>query len=55
MISSKGNNVLTKIRVNVDKLFYRISKNEFAVIDSSGKIKIYFKPTGGIDLELLDY
>lgn len=55
LISSKGNNVLTKIRVNGDKLFYRISKNEFAVIDSSGKIKIYFKPTGGIDLELLDY
>ena len=24
-ISSKGNNVLTKIRVNVDKLFYRNS------------------------------
>lgn len=49
LISSKRNNVLTKIRVNGDKLFYRISKNKFAVIDSSGKIKIYFKLTGGID------
>lgn len=49
LVQSNGNGVLSKIRTNGDKIFNRISTNEFAIIDSSGNIRTYFKPNGGID------
>lgn len=49
LTDSNSANVLTKTRPNGDTIFYKQATNEFAVTDSSGSIRTYFKPTDGID------
>jgi pyocin large subunit-like protein len=50
LVNSEGSdNVLIKIRPNGDVLYYNRATNEFAITDSDGVIRTYFKPVDGID------
>ncbi len=47
--SDEGGDIMIKNRVNGDTIYYNKVTNEFAVKDSEGFIKTYFKPESGID------
>ncbi len=47
--NSTSNDMLTKVRPNGDKVFYRPSTNEFGVVDKEGVIRTFFKPKEGLN------